>query len=343
MAFECSVIVPLYNKEQSLPTFHLRLAAALKQLAIPYEIIYVDNGSTDRTADLIAELHARDREVKGIILSRHFSRQAALAAGLEASNGRSVITIDGNLEDPPEVIPQLIDAWHEGYEVVFARCRHVSPCRKAVGWLCHRLLRMVSEIPIPTDTGELTLMDRRAVEELNLMSERTRLMTGLRSWVGFRQQVVEYERPLGLKAPAVPSVTRQLRTVIEGVFAFSNVPLRLISVLGVVVVVMALIAMGASVFGTTGGNAGGTSMIVAASALGFLGGIQLLCMGVVGEYLVRIYREVRGRPLYITRQRIGFQPHPRPVPNVVHFLHTDAARIQEEATANRLAEIPSLR
>ncbi|UCC99498.1 MAG: glycosyltransferase family 2 protein [Phycisphaerales bacterium] len=337
MACECSVVVPLYNEELNLPTLHLRLTAALRRLAIPYEIIYVDNGSADQTPALISELHAQDEAVKGIILSRRFSRQGGLCAGLEAANGRSVITIDGNLEDPPEVIGQLIEAWHEGYEVIFARRRRrKNSFYQILSSLCHYMLRLVSEVDIPTDIGELTLMDRRAVQELNRLSEQTRCITGLRSWVGFRQMVLEYDCQSGLSSASGSPVSRQVRTVLEGLLAFSNVPIKGITVIGCLVAAVALFGMIGSLDKTEISGSAGAGAMILGWALGILGGIQLMCLGVIGEYLSRVYREVRGRPLYVTRERIGFQPLPRPARNILQFLPSQAAKRQELATNARV-------
>lgn len=334
MSAECSIIVPVFNDGASLPTLHLRLTAMLRRLAIPYEILYVDNGSTDQTPEIISSLHREDSAVKGIILSRRFGRQAALCAGLEAATGRSVITIDGNLTDPPEVIPRLIEAWHEGYEVIFARRRrNKSLLHRAASRVCRRILRQVSEVPIPTDTGELTLMDRRAVEELNSLPERTRFITGLRSWVGFRQAVLEYtpESPRS-GAGSVYSLSRQLHTVVEGVLAFSSAPLRLITTLGCAVSLVSIggLLIGGFRFGII--DAQGAGSVLIGSGLGLLGGVQLVCLGIVGEYMARVYQEVRNRPLYVTRERVGFLPHPRAVRNILEFLPTESTALQETAT-----------
>jgi len=336
VASECSVIVPLYNEELNLPTLHLRLTATLRRLAVPYEIIYVDNGSTDQTPALISELNAQDDAVKGIILSRYFSRQTAICAGLEAANGRAVITIDGDLTDPPEVIPQLIEAWHEGYEVIFARRRrHKNSLYQAMSFLCHSALRLTCEVDIPTDTGELTLMDRRAVQEMNNIPERSRCITGLRSWVGFRQTVLEYDRQAGLGRASLISVFRQIRTVLEAMFAFSNVPIKGILALGGLITAVAIVGLVISLARTGTASFAGTGSLLLGWSLGLLGGIQLMCLGVVAEYLSRVYREVRGRPMYVSRERIGFQPLPRPVRNILQFLPSDAAKRQETATRIR--------
>lgn len=332
MASECSVVVPLHNEAYRLPTLHARLMDTLQRLAIPFEVIYVDNGSTDETAELIAAFNEANGSVKGIILSRRFRRQAAVSAGLEAANGRSVITIDGNLEDPPEIIPQLLDAWNNGYEVVFARRkRRRGALERTASLLCHRFLRLVSEIKIPTDTGELVLMDRRAVDELNRLPERSRFVTGLRSWVGFRQTVLEYDRPAETKFTAAIILARQVRTVIEGLFAFSSVPLKAVTLTGVALLVGAIVGLTLTLLFSTFGQLG-ASVLLILTVVGGLGGVQLICLGVLGEYLARIYQEVRGRPLYVCRAQLGFRQQPRAVRSIAEFLPTEVTRRQEAAT-----------
>jgi len=334
LAAECVVVVPLHNEEENLPKLHVRLTATLKRLAIPYEIIYVDNGSTDQTPALIEDLHRQDDAIRGIILSRRFSPQAVLSAGLEAACGRSVITIDGNLEDPPEVLPLLIETWHAGYEVVFARRRRrTSALHRAASIVCRGVLKLVSEVPIPTDTGDMVLMDQRVVTELNSLPERTRFLTGLRGWVGFRQTVLEYDHHPRLSNRAVPILSRQIRTVLEALFSFSKVPLKTITVAGLAISALAVL----SLFKLVGANLTTSNAVTV-----LLAGVQLICLGIVGEYVSRIYSEVRGRPLYVVRQRIGFQPLPRAARNIVQFLPSEAANRQETATRQRLqSECPS--
>jgi len=338
VALECSVVVPLYDEEQNLATLHVRLTATLRRLAIPYEIIYVDDGSADRTSAIITELHEQDSAVKGIFLSRNFGHQAALCAGLEAAAGRAVITIDGDLQDPPEVIPALIDKWREGYQVVFARRRHrrENPAKRVAYFAFYRLLRRISEIPIPLDTGDFALMDRQALRELNNLPERTRFIRGLRSWVGFRQTEVEYDRDIRHKGRPKYTLGRLVHLAMDGIFAFSEAPLRMVTMTGCAVTIAAVAGL---LWGVLSGWDVGPEppgLLWLGSGLALLGGIQLIGLGVMGEYLMRVYHEVRGRPLYVTRERIGFKPLPRAVPNVLDFLPPDPAERQEKVAAARL-------
>lgn len=338
MALECSVVVPLCNEEQSLPMLHQRLSAVMRRLAIPYEIIYVDDGSRDRTAEMMHDLHLQDPTVKGIFLSRNFGHQAALCAGLDAAGGRAVITMDGDLQDPPEVIPELIDKWRAGYQVVFARRR--SRCenilKKAAYYVFYRLLRQLSEVPIPLDTGDFALMDRRALDELNNLPERTRFLRGLRSWVGFRQAEVEYDREPRHTGRTKYTFRRLLRLAVDGILSFSDVPLKAVTVTGCAVALAAMVLLACGVMGLWVAAEPRATLILGA-AVGLLGGIQLVGLGIVGEYMSRIYREVRGRPMYVTRERIGFQRMPRAVPDVLEYLTTDARQRRERITAARLS------
>ncbi len=346
MAVECSIVVPLCNEETRLPAVHLRLTAVMRQLAIPYEIIYVDNGSDDRTAEVLGTLHEQDAAVHGIVLSRRFRAEAAICAGLEAADGRAVISFNQDLTAPPTVIPSLIEAWCQGHEVVSARPRRRQ---RAFGRITakygRRLLGMVSEIPPADDDGALTLMDRRVVEEFNGLPERTRFLSGLRRWVGFRHTVIEYDQRLHLDSTGEHPLRQRTRAVIETLFAFSSIPLKTITVGGFLATGLAL---GIMVGGLTTGEGEHTPLLVAGCALGLLGGVQLIGMGILGEYLVRVYREVRGRPLYVTRRRIGFRPHPQPVRNVVQFRRPISAGATNAATelkhnGNRIQELTAHR
>ncbi len=338
MALECSIVIPLCNEEQSLPTLHLRLSAVMQRLAIPYEIIYVDDGSRDHTAELIEDLHSQDPAVRGIFLSRNFGHQAALCAGMDAANGRSVITMDGDLQDPPEVIPDLIDKWRAGYQVVFARRR--SRCenvfKKTAYYAFYRLLRQVSEVSIPLDTGDFALMDRRALDEMNNLPERTRFLRGLRSWVGFRQAEVEYDRGARQTGRTKYTLRCLLRLAVDGILSFSDVPLKALTLTGCLITVASLIMLVGGLLGLSVTAQTRTTLILGA-AVGLFGGVQLVGLGVVGEYVSRIYREVRGRPMYVTRERLGFRRLPRAVPDVLEYLTTGTPEYRERLTAARLS------
>ena len=188
---ECSIVVPLFNEARVLATLHLRLTATLRQLAVPYEIIYVDDGSTDETPSILAELHEGDSAVKVVFLSRRFGHQPALCAGLEAAAGRAIITMDGDLQDPPEVIPELLARWHEGYRVVHTRPRrrHEKALTRAANLLFFRLVGCLRDPSVRLDTGDFALLDRQPLDCLNSLPERTRVIRGLRSWVGFKVTV----------------------------------------------------------------------------------------------------------------------------------------------------------
>ena len=343
MAVECSVIVPLCNAQQSLPTMHLRLSSTLCRMAIPYEVIYIDDGSTDDTASIIRDLYEQDSSVKAIFLSRNFGHQAALCAGLEAASGRAVITIDGDLQDPPELIPKMIDKWHEGYQVVYARRRRRPdhPLKRTACFLFYRTLCQLSDLAIPLDTGDYALMDRQAVNQLNAMPERTRFIRGLRSWVGFKQTHVEYDRDRCYEGKSKYSVQQLARLGLDGVFAFSQVPLKGIAVLGVLVMLLATGSLVLTASGLGQRVTEHTGLLWLGSCLALLGGVQLTSMGVIGAYLGRIHDEVRARPLYVTQERLGFQRLPRPVPNVLEFLPSETVEHQDSLTAARLKPSPS--
>lgn len=344
MALECSIVIPLCNEEQSLPILHLRLSSVMQRLAIPYEIVYVDDGSRDRTAEMIHDLHLQDSAVKGVFLSRNFGHQAALCAGMDAATGRSIITMDGDLQDPPEVIPDLIDKWRAGYQVVFARRRSrcESTFKKAAYFTFYRILRQVSEVAIPLDTGDFALMDRRALDEMNSMPERTRFLRGLRSWVGFRQAEVEYDREPRHTGKTKYSFRHLLRLALDGIFSFSDAPLKAVTLTGVAMLVLAVIGFTCTITGAWLPKPGMTGVVLIGCWVAILGGLQLAGLGLLGEYLLRIYREVRGRPLYVARERIGFQRMPRPVPDVFEFLSPEARDRREKITAARLSPTWSL-
>ncbi len=339
MSPECSVVVPLWNREAALPTLHLRLVATLRRLALPYEVIYVDDGSTDDTPSIIRDLNRHDQAVKGIFLSRRFGHQAALCAGIEAASGRAVVTFDADLQDPPELIPQLIEKWQEGNHVVAVRRhnRRWSGLDSLSALLAGRLFHRVGEVPIWGPPGDSALLDRQVVEHLNALPERTRLLRGLSRWLGFRHACITYDRAPLSGARSAGSFRTRLGQAWEQLLAFSTVPMRLVASGGLLLAGVGALGLAACCLGTTG-LAQGRPATVWLGSLGLvLGGLQLLATGLIGAYVVRILREVRGQPAWITRDQVGFGHLPRAVPDVLEFLPSKAALTQENATRRRTA------
>jgi dolichol-phosphate mannosyltransferase len=332
MVITCSVVIPLCNEERNLPILHTRLTDVFTRLGLSYEIIYVDDGSTDRTPEIIHGLHQDDPATKGIFLSRNFGHQAALCAGLSAASGQAVISMDGDLQDPPELIPELVRQWREGYQIVFARRRRRKEhfLKRTAYFTFYRLLRMMSEIEIPLDTGDFALMDRQAVDELNNLPERTRFIRGLRSWVGFKQTEVLYDRDARHHGETKYSLSRLFRLAMDGIFVFSDAPLKLITLLGCFISILAVLGLSLSLLIPWRVDPSIVGMFAVGSGLVLLGGIQLVGLGVVGEYMGRIYREVRARPLYVTRSRIGFDPVSRLRPEIIEFERGGTLQDQHE-------------
>ena len=313
-----SVVIPLYDEEAVLPILHERLGCALAAEA-SYEIVFVDDGSRDGTLPLLRQLAGRDPRVVVLALSRNFGHQAAVTAGLEAASGEAVILMDGDLQDPPEIIPDLLRAWREGYQVVVARrrSRQDRGLRGLLFRLFHRLFGLISDFPIDADAGIFSLLDRRAAGELIGLRERNRFLPGMRSWIGFRQTTVWYDRAARAAGEPKQTLGRLLRYGFDAVFSFSYKPLRLSWLFGLVVsslaftygtvlVVMRILRINVVLGFTT-----------PTVAVFFLGGIQLIMIGILGEYLGRIYDEVKRRPHYILAERIARQdppeqPPPRP-------------------------------
>jgi dolichol-phosphate mannosyltransferase len=303
-----SVVIPILNEEATLPTLYARLTNVLALLRLPYELVMVDDGSTDRTPELLRQLRADDPRVKYIRLARNFGHQAALTAGLAHARGQAVVVMDGDLQDPPEVIPGLIERWQEGYEVVYAIRRHRKepPTQRLAYALFYRLLSRVASLHIPLDAGDFCLMDRRVVDQLNALPERNRFLRGLRSWIGFRQTGVEYERQARYAGRTKYDFWRLMRLAMDGLVSFSFLPLRIASSIGFLVSVVSMIVAFYYVVLRLSGSrepAGFAAIIVAVL---FLGGVQLITIGIMGEYVGRIFDEVKNRPVYIVLEEEGF-------------------------------------
>lgn len=306
-----SVLVPAYNEEGTLAELHKRVSAVMDALGEPWELILVNDGSRDRTAEVIAELHKADSRVKGVSFSRNFGFQIAVTAGLDRAGGQAIILSDADLQDPPEVFPEMIAKWREGYDVVYG----VRASREGETWFkkvtakgFYRLIHRITNINIPLDTGDFRLMDRRVVDAIRRMPERNRFLRGMVPWVGYKQTGVTYERHARFAGESkFGSVRQMLPFAIDAITSFSYVPLQMATYLGFVMAgisaLMILLVIILRLFGPSEPLLGQASTLVAVL---FLGGVQLISLGIIGEYLGRIYDEVKGRPLYLVDKTWGF-------------------------------------
>jgi dolichol-phosphate mannosyltransferase len=300
---ELSVVIPIYNEEDNLPRLYERLIAALDPIGLAYEIVFVDDGSRDGSLTYLHALAASDPRVLVVELARNFGHQVAISAGLDHSRGQGVIVMDADLQDPPEVLPEFIAKWREGYDVVYAirRQRKEGWLKRGAYALFYRCLQRVANIEIPLDAGDFCIMDRRVVDVLSGMPERNRFVRGIRSWVGLNQVGLAYERHTRHAGQPKYTFTRLVYLALDGLVSFSYIPLRAITMLGFGV---SLISIVLAVFYTIqkltiGLNPPGFATLIV--ALFFLSGIQLITMGVIGEYIGRIFEEVKQRPLYVVR------------------------------------------
>jgi glycosyltransferase involved in cell wall biosynthesis len=309
-----SIVVPVYNEQQVLPEFHKRLGAVLDTLGANAEILYVDDGSRDGSRDVVAALQLDDARVAAIRLSRNFGKEIALTAGLDHSRGEAVVIIDADLQDPPELIPELIEHWREGFDVVYATRTErdgETAFKKLTAKHFYRLMGRLSEVPIPPDTGDYRLLSRRAVDALARLREQHRFMKGLFAWIGFPQIAVPYHRQPRFAGETKWNYWRLWNFAIEGITSFTTVPLRVASYLGILSAAAALLFAAWTVFKTLmwGDPVAGYPSLMVVVLL--LGGVQLAALGVLGEYLGRTYNEVKQRPLYIIESYLPGR-HPAP-------------------------------
>ncbi len=309
-----SVVIPCYNEAAVFPALARRLQAAAAGWGPDWEVIFVDDGSRDDTWRLFVAQHAADPHFKGINLSRNFGHQTAVSAGLAQARGDCVAVLDADLQDPPEELARFIAKWKEGFEVVYAvRTRRKEPLLHRLCYaLFYRLLARTANIEIPRDAGDFCVMDRRVVAALNAMPERNRFVRGLRAWTGFRQVGLEYERQARAAGTTQYSFWKLTKLATDGLFAFSTVPLRLATWLGLIVSLLSFLGIALVVFQRLfphaysmfwavppAGWASGTAAML------FLGGVGLICLGIIGEYLARIYEEVQQRPRWLIREQVG--------------------------------------
>ncbi len=304
----CSVVVPVFNEEENLELLHRRLSKVLQHLCEDYEIIFVDDGSRDNSLQVMMRLRESNPRVKVISFSRNFGHQMAITAGIDYTSGDAVIVMDADLQDPPEVIPQLIEKWREGYDTVYAirESRKDPILKRTIAFVFYRLFKRISEIDIPVDAGDFRLMSRRVVDILRTMPERNRYLRGLASWVGFSQASISYARDERYRGERKYTLWQSARLAFDGITAFSHFPLRLVVHLGIVVSLAGFLYIAATIILALvyGRVVPGWTTLMAAVI--FLGGVQLIVVGVVGAYIGRIYIEVQQRPLYLIKQKIGF-------------------------------------
>ncbi len=303
-----TVIIPIFNEERILPELRARLVAATAGLDEPFEVILIDDGSSDRSYALMTGMNAEDPRIKVIRLSRNFGHQIAISAGLDEARGDAVVLMDGDLQDPPELLPEMIRLWKKGFHVVYTvkKSRKENPLKRLAFRSFYRILHALSTIQIPMDAGNFSLMDRRVVDVLRTMPERNRYISGLRAWAGFQQTSIAYDRDPRFAGKPQMSLGRLIQLALDGIFSFSNVPLRLAVYFGLTAAAVSfaggIYVIYAKLF-TDLAILGWASTIL--SVL-FVGGMILVTLGVIGEYISRIYEEVKKRPLYVIRDKIGF-------------------------------------
>lgn len=294
-----SVVVPIYNEEELIIRFHESVASAMNSTRTQWEVVYVDDGSTDSSLYLLRGLQHHDSHVVVVELSRNWGHMGAISAGLKTALGAAVILMDGDFQDPPEVLPELVDAWRNGAEVVVAVRRSRQERSRILAKLFplfYRVLGSLSDYPIPLNAGIFSLMSRKAVDSINEMEEKNRYLPGLRAWVGYRNTVIFYDRKDRLAGDGKLSFVSRIKYALDAITSFSYKPLRLSFALFVFASSMSVVLSLCMLLATS--SVGVAGFGVAATVL-FVGGLLLLCMGVLGEYLGRVYDEVRSRPLSI--------------------------------------------
>lgn len=304
-----SVVAPVFNEEAILHELYRRLSAVLDGAGLDWELVLINDGSRDRSLAIMRELNAADPRVKVVSFARNFGHQVAITAGADFAQGEAVCIIDADLQDPPEVILDLLAKWREGYEVIYA----VRSEREGETWFkeftakaFYRIIYRITDINIPMDTGDFRLMDRKVVQALRTMREKHRFMRGMSVWVGFKQTGVHYKRAARFAGETKYPLKKMLKFALDGITSFSYFPLQLATYIGFAAAAVAILgAIVAVILRLAGGHAllGQATTLVAVL---FLGGVQLISLGIIGEYLGRIYDEVKGRPLYIVGESLGF-------------------------------------
>lgn len=297
-----SIIAPIFNEAETIPEFYRRMCAVMDGMGEPWELIMVNDGSTDASDSLINELAEKDHRVRPVVFARNFGHQIAVTAGMDYSRGDAVIVIDSDLQDPPEVIPELIEKWREGYEVVYAVRAEREGESKFKLWtasLFYRLIYRITDVKIPLDTGDFRLMDRKVVNVMNQMREHDRFLRGMSAWVGFKQIGVPYVRAARYAGTSKYPLQKMVKLAMNAITGFSFFPLQLATYIGFISAGLSIILIPVVILIRVLTRFELSGQATTLVAVLFLGGVQLISLGILGEYLGRVYDEVRGRPLYI--------------------------------------------
>lgn len=300
-----TLIAPIFNEKENLPVLYERIVNVMQQTGESWELILVDDGSTDGSTDMIRELGQHDERVRAVIFARNFGHQIAVTAGLDYSRGQSVTIIDADLQDPPEVILEMSKKWREGYQVIYA----VRAEREGETWfktftasLFYRLIYRITDVKIPLDTGDFRMMDRKVVNVMNTMREHHRFLRGMSAWVGFKQIGVSYKRAARFSGETKYPFKKMFKLALNAITGFSYVPLQLATYLGFIAAGISIIAIPIVTILRIAGSQSFFGQATTLVAVLFFGGVQLISLGILGEYIGRIYDEVKGRPLYIVSE-----------------------------------------
>ena len=303
-----SIVIPVCNEAENVPILYDRLTAVLENLPYTFEILFIDDGSTDGTFQIIKKLRGNDRRVKGISFSRNFGHQAALTAALRYATGSAVITMDGDLQHPPSLIPTLIEKWKEGNQIVFTvreETADASFFKKITSAVFYRIINAISDTPVQPSAADFRLLDRTVVESLNTFEERDRFLRGLIGWIGFSSTGVSFTAEARTAGTTKYTTRRMIKFALDGILSFSATPLHLVTYLGITIACLSFLYGLYSLyvrFFTATTVPGWTSLLI---TILFLGGVQLISIGVVGEYLIKVYNESKRRPLYVVRESLG--------------------------------------
>ncbi|HCS74893.1 MAG TPA: glycosyltransferase [Clostridiales bacterium] len=308
----CSIIVPMYNEEDVIEETYQRLKKVMDQTGESYELLFVNDGSKDRSAQIISELARIDESIRLIDFSRNFGHQIAVTAGLDYVQGQAIVIIDADLQDPPEVIPRMLEKWREGYDVVYGKRlkrQGETVFKKASAHIYYRVLGALTDGNIPKDTGDFRLIDRKVCEAVKKLPEKNRFLRGMVNWVGFNQTAVEYVRDERWAGETKYPLRKMLKFAADGIFSFTYKPLKLATYIGLLLSAVGFIYLLYVLYQKLFTNTAQTGWASIMAVILVFHGITLVILGIIGEYIGRIYEEVKGRPLYIVKETIGFKQH----------------------------------